>query len=161
MTKQEDPDQKARAVALRLLARREHSRLELGQKLRQRKFDSFLIDQVLNEYEANNWLSDERFADVFATQRFDQGQGPLKITAELQKRGIQSPPHWFLARTREQWVERAVQVRDRRFGLEDIREDWQEKGRQGRFLASRGFTTEQVEAALQVSLRSDQSVGGR
>mgnify|MGYP005841522215 CR=1 FL=1 len=161
MAKQEDPDQKARAVALRLLARREHSRLELDQKLRQRKFEYSVIEQVLDEYEANGWLSNERFADVFAGQRFDQGHGPLKIQAELQRRGIQAPPHWFLAMTHEQWVERAVQVRDRRFGLADIREDWQEKGRQGRFLAGRGFATEQVEAALQACLPVDQSVGGR
>jgi len=53
---QDDQDYKARATALRLLARREHSRLELSMKLRQRRFDSRLIDEVLDEYEEQGCL---------------------------------------------------------------------------------------------------------
>lgn len=163
MTKQEDSEQKARAVALRLLARREHSRLELDLKLRQRRFESVIIEKVLDEYEANDWLNNERFADVFAHQRFDLGYGPLKIIAELQQRGIQSPPQWLAGMTDRQWIESAIRVRDRRFGLSDIRHDWHERGRQGRFLSRRGYTSDQVESALEAFLTDehDQSVGGR
>jgi regulatory protein len=163
MAKQDDPEQKARAVALRLLARREHSRLELDLKLRQRKFETDLIEEVLNEYEINDWLNNERFADVFARQRFDLGYGPLKITAELQQRGIKRPPQWLLEMTDRQWTESAIRVRDRRFGLSDIRFDWGEKGRQGRFLSRRGYPSDQIESALEVFLTDaqDQSVGGR
>jgi len=163
MTKQEDSEQKARAVALRLLARREHSRLELDLKLRQRRFESAIIAKVLDEYEANNWLNDERFADVFSHQRFDLGYGPLKIIAELQQRGITRHPQRLPAMTDRQWIESAITVRDRRFGLSDIRQDWNEKGRQGRFLSRRGYASDQVEAALEAFLTDDQdqSVGGR
>jgi regulatory protein len=163
MTKQEDSEQKARAVALRLLARREHSRLELDLKLRQRRFESVIIEKVLDEYEANDWLNNERFADVFAHQRFDLGYGPLKIIAELQQRGIQSPPQWLAGMTDRQWIDSAVRVRDRRFGLSDIRHDWHERGRQGRFLSRRGYASDQVESALEALLTDDhdQSVGGR
>lgn len=163
MTKREDSEQKARAVALRLLARREHSRLELDLKLRQRRFESGIIARVLDEYEVNNWLNDERFADVFAHQRFDLGYGPLKILAELQQRGIKRPPQWLTGMTDRQWIENAIRVRDRRFGLSDIRQDWNEKGRQGRFLSRRGYASDQVESALEAFLAEDQdqSVGGR
>lgn len=163
MAKQDDPEQKARAVALRLLARREHSRLELDLKLRQRRFESAIIEKVLDEYQANDWLNNERFADVFARQRFDLGYGPLKITAELQQRGIQRLPQWLTGMTDRQWTESAIKVRDRRFGLSDIRGDWDEKGRQGRFLSRRGYASDQIESALEAFLTDDQdqSVGGR
>ena len=145
---QDDPEYKARSVALRLLARREHSRQELALKLRQRKFESALIDEVLDEYEENDWLNDDRFADIFSRQRMDQGYGPMKILAELQQRGIFRSPECLAATTESQWVEAATRLRDRRFGLADIREDWDEKGRQGRFLARRGFNSDHIEAAL-------------
>ncbi|MDI9245171.1 regulatory protein RecX [Marinobacter sp. CHS3-4] len=161
MAKQDDPEQKARATALRLLARREHSRLELDLKLRQRKVEASVIERVLDEYEENDWLSDERFADVFARQKVDLGYGPMKILAELQQRGIQRPPTWFSEMTDRDWSENAIRLRDRRFGLTNIQDDWDEKGRQGRFLARRGFAGDQVEAALDAVLDPDQSVGGR
>ena len=69
MAKQEndnDQDYKARATALRLLARREHSRLELSLKLRQRKLPGDIINAVLDDYEKEGWLDDDRFADVYA-----------------------------------------------------------------------------------------------
>jgi regulatory protein len=165
MPKQEDPEYKARSAALRLLARREHSRLELDLKLRQRKIEAPIIQAVLDEYEANDWLSNERFADVFASQRFDLGYGPIKIIAELQQRGIQQPPDWLSSMTDQQWIENATRIRERRFGLADIREDWDEKGRQGRFLAQRGYASDHIESALEVSvsntIEANQSVGGR
>lgn len=165
MAKQDDPEQKARSAALRLLARREHSRLELDLKLRQRKVEAAIIEKVLDEYEANDWLNNERFADVFARQRFDLGYGPMKIIAELQQRGIPQLPEWMASMTDQQWAESAVRIRDRRFGLADIRDDWEEKGRQGRFLARRGFASDHIESALETYLTDDQvegqSVGGR
>ena len=48
--KDQDPEYKARSAALRLLARREHSRYELALKLRQRRIEGDLIDTVLDEY---------------------------------------------------------------------------------------------------------------
>ena len=163
MAKQDDSEQKARAVALRLLARREHSRHELDLKLRQRRFEPALIEKVLDEYEACDWLNNDRFADVFARQRFDLGYGPLKITAELQQRGIQRPPQWLTEMTDQQWIESAKKLRDRRFGLSDIRQEWDEKVRQGRFLSRRGYPTDQIESALEAFFTDDQvqSVGGR
>lgn len=89
---QDDQEYKARASALRLLARREHSRLELSLKLRQRKIESAIIETVLDEYEAEGWLDDDRFADVYARQRMDIGYGPLRILGELQQRGVHRTP---------------------------------------------------------------------
>lgn len=146
---QDDQDYKARSAALRLLARREHSRLELSLKLRQRKIESDVIERVLDDYEVEGWLSDERFADVYARQRMDLGYGPLRILAELQQRGVHATPGCLRAMTDGDWIERAILLREKRFGLSDISEDWDEKVRQARFLARRGFASDQVESALE------------
>lgn len=146
---QDDQEYKARAAALRLLARREHSRLELSLKLRQRRFENGLIEEVLDEYEEQGWLDDHRFADVYARQRMDLGYGPLRILGELQQRGVHHTPECLDAMTDEDWCAVAVKLRERRFGLSDLEDDWDTKVRQARFLNRRGFSASQVERALE------------
>lgn len=148
MAKQQNPEEQLRAAALRLLARREHSRLELQRKLRQRRFPQKLIDEVLDEYEERGWLDDQRFADVYARSRMDMGYGPLRIMAELQQRGVHSTPECLAEMAEADWRRRAVELRERRFGLTDLRPDPEEKLRQARFLLRRGFSHDQVESAL-------------
>ncbi len=149
--KQHDPEYKARAVALRLLARREHSRQELSLKLRQRKIESGIIDAVLNEYENEGWLDDQRFAEVFTRQRMDMGYGPVRIMAELQQRGVHQSPDCLNEVSDEHWCQMATKLRERRFGLAPVNDDFPEKMRQARFLARRGFSSSQVEKALGVT----------
>ncbi|MBW7472380.1 regulatory protein RecX [Marinobacter sp. M216] len=146
---QDDQEYKARAAALRLLARREHSRLELSLKLRQRKIEAAIIEAVLDDYEGEGWLDDNRFADVYARQRMDLGYGPLRILGELQQRGVHHAPECLTEMTEEDWCRRAVALRAKRFGLSDLDEDWDEKVRQARFLNRRGFSAGQVERALE------------
>jgi len=158
MAKQEnsdDQDYKARSVALRLLARREHSRQELTLKLRQRQLDGSIISRVLDDYEREGWLDDDRFSDVYSRQRIDLGYGPLKVLAELQQRGIQQTPDCLDELTDADWIRNALLLRDKRFGLSDLSGNWDEKMRQARFLTRRGFTANQVERALEVSEPND------
>lgn len=77
-----------RKKAIELLARREHSRLELKQKLTSREFDSGEIEILLDELEKQDLLSEERFVEMFVRSRKNNGFGPKKIIAELQTRGI-------------------------------------------------------------------------
>lgn len=146
---QDDQEYKARAAALRLLARREHSRLELALKLRQRRFGNGLIEEVLDEYEEQGWLDDHRFADVYARQRMDLGYGPLRILGELQQRGVHHTPECLDAMTDDDWCAIAIRLRERRFGLSALEDDWDTKVRQARFLNRRGFSASQVERALE------------
>ena len=149
--KQDDPEYRARSVALRLLARREHSRHELSLKLRQRQVQQSVIELVLDDYENEGWLDDARFADVYARHRIDVGYGPVRIIAELQQRGVNLRPECLDDLSDSDWCRLAARVRDKRFGLESVNNDVQEKLRQARFLARRGFSSAQVEAALNVS----------
>ncbi|MDN6319046.1 MAG: recombination regulator RecX [Marinobacter sp.] len=158
MTKQEnseDQEYKARSVALRLLARREHSRHELVQKLRQRKLDSSIISLVLDDYEQEGWLDDDRFSEVYSRHRIEQGYGPVKVLAELQQRGIHRTPGCLAELADADWVRNASLLREKRFGLADLSADWDEKMRQARFFTRRGFTSNQVERALKVTKPDD------
>ncbi len=146
---QDDLVYKARATALRLLARREHSRQELSLKLRQRKIPADIIGSVLDEYENEGWLDDNRFADVYARQRMDLGYGPLRILGELQQRGVNKSPGCLDEMAEEDWCQQAIGLREKRFGLTDLSENWDEKLRQARFLNRRGYSASQVERALE------------
>ena len=148
--KKRDPNKQAPETALRLLARREHSRLELTMKLRQRRVEDSVIESVLDDFEDRGWLDDNRFAGVFVRQRMDAGYGPLKIQADLQQRGVGGTPPELAGVSEEHWANMAIRLRERRFGLTDISGDWAERQRQGGFLARRGFSGEQVERALEV-----------
>jgi regulatory protein len=141
-------DYKARSVALRLLARREHSRLELTRKLLQRQLSKAVIETVLDDYQEQDWLSDERFAEAYARQRIEAGYGLLRITGELSQRGVSERADTLRAMSSQDWCDQAVRLRRKRFGLLDLRGQLEERLRQMRFLQRRGFIQEQINAAL-------------
>lgn len=58
--------------------------------------------------------------------------------------------------TEEDWCRSAVLLREKRFGLDDLQNDWDEKVRQARFLNRRGFSGSQVERALEARLPSSE-----
>lgn len=137
-----------RAKALYLLARRDYSRWELQQKLMQKGFDPELIEAVLQTLENENSLNETRYIGNFIRFRQGRGMGPLKIEAQLRRQGIDEDQ----IRRDEAWQkvnakERAVAVREKRFG-EDLPQDFSERLSQMRFLQRRGFTHEQIRAAL-------------
>ena len=72
-----------------MLARREHSRRELTQKLTEKSFEKADIEELLNEFVALNWQSDQRFAESYSRSRLRNGYGPIRIQYELRERGIE------------------------------------------------------------------------
>jgi regulatory protein len=144
----EDARQQACAAALRLLARREHSELELRHKLLARQFGGDLIERVVGELAGRGLLSDRRFADVYARARFERGFGPLRIRCELQQRGVAAElVGETLAQLSADWLDSATRQRRKRFGA-DPPEDARARTRQMRFLQQRGFTGEQIRAVI-------------
>lgn len=133
-----------RRAAMDLLARREHSRAELADKLR-RKFevDAEQVEPVLDQLRADNLQSDERFAEAYVRYRRSRGVGPLLIRQELRARKVD--PELLeacLDISSEQWLETLRQVieRKRRPGIEHPK--------LYRFCLSRGFTTSQINTCL-------------
>ena len=72
--------------ALDLLSRREHSRKELYLKLISRFESKEDINLILNKLEKNKLLSDSRFTEEYVQARRRKGFGPIKISAELEKK---------------------------------------------------------------------------
>ena len=77
--------------AFRYLGRRLHAKSELKTKLLQKRYESDLIDKVMNELESKNYINDEEFAKVFAGEKIKNKQwGLTKVKAELIKKGIKT-----------------------------------------------------------------------
>ncbi|MBI3188172.1 MAG: regulatory protein RecX [Gammaproteobacteria bacterium] len=74
--------------ALGLLARREHSAVELKRKLQQKGYNSSDIDTELLQLQRDGSLSDRRFTEAYVNMRMNRGYGPMRILAELRDRGI-------------------------------------------------------------------------
>ena len=80
--------QKAMNTAVRVLARRDHTRLEIEQKLRQRGYDLEVIRDVVVECERLNYIDDERTAKVYIFQLARRGFGFRRIRLELNRKGL-------------------------------------------------------------------------
>ena len=138
----------ARHSAMNYLARREHSSLELRNKLLRKGFESAVIDKVLLQLQLDNLLSDERFAENYTRMRTAKGYGPLSIQQELQRRGIDNNLlSVFVNANDSSWASIASQVREKRFG-QDLPVNKRELAKQVRFLENRGFTYSQIKVAL-------------
>jgi len=131
-----------RERALRLLARREHSRFELARKLAQAGFAHHDIEAMLDEFEDKNWLSDRRFAESYVADHRARA-GSVKLAYELRQRGVsETVIEDVLGKNRDSELERAREVWRKKFGTMPI--DVAEKARQMRFLQGRGFALETI-----------------
>lgn len=91
LLKEDDQKYQVKQSALNFLGRRQHSRNEIRTKLRQKKFESYLIEQTLDELEQNNYVDDSLFAKIFTDEKVRlKNWGKNKIKSELIKRGITS-----------------------------------------------------------------------
>lgn len=131
-----------RYVAFNMLARREHSRKELCDKLNQRFDDQEAVTQLLDEIEQEGLQSDERFAESFVRSRVQRGQGPVKICYDLRQKGISEE---LVSGATEafdgRWMDLARDMVKGKYGLEPPT-DMKEKQRRMRFAMQRGFPAE-------------------
>lgn len=74
-------------TAVRLVARRPHSRLELQRKLRRRGFDDDAVDAALARCRERGYLDDGEFAAALVRTR-SGSRGRRAIAAELAQRGV-------------------------------------------------------------------------
>ena len=129
---------KCHAVALKMLMRREHSQLELSNKLQLKGFDDFDIKHSINLLIEQKYQSDERFSEAFILMRYNQGKGPVIISSELRKRGIENFDLSVF-----DWFELVKEVRKKKFG-QNLPSDYKTRAKQKRFLKSRGFDFDQI-----------------
>jgi len=129
--------------ALKLLARREHSRVELKRKLAIHTEDEIAIERVLDDLEARGWLSERRVVEQAVHARRARF-GAHRIERDLLAKGV----------SEEAIAEALPDIRGGE--LQAAREVWRrkfrgrlprnasERGRQARFLQGRGFGLEVI-----------------
>jgi regulatory protein len=135
-----------RQRAIRLLARREHTRAELARKLAPLGSEED-IDAVLADLSASGLLSDARAAAAYVRSNASRF-GAARLRQTLRRKGVESeliddqlaqadlPDE--MARAREIWA--------RKFSAPPA--DAREWARQARFLQGRGFSTDTIRRLL-------------
>jgi len=138
------PKRSAYDKALGLLARREHSRKELGTKLRQSGYEGDEAAEALDRLGEQHYQDDDRFAGALLRSRIAQGYGPVRLRMELKTHGLAD------ARIRElldeaevDWAAAAAAQLRRRYGGAGA-SDPAERARRAQFLLRRGFAAATV-----------------
>lgn len=79
----------AEYAAMTYLARAEHCRTALTQKLIKKNIDRKAIEPALDYLEGVRYLDDERFAGAWLrTRSIDHAEGRIRLAAELASRGV-------------------------------------------------------------------------
>jgi len=133
-----------RRTAMDLLARREHGRVELTRKLRQRGALPEMIDTALDRLTEEGLLSESRYLESFVSYRARSGYGPLRIREELSQRGLQrTDVELALRESGINWQEQLEDTWRRKFSGH-LPIDARERAKQGRFLSYRGYSMEMI-----------------
>ncbi len=145
--------------AMRILSQRDHSRDELKRKLQlnnqraawlqqqeSQPIPEALLEKVLDWCQENGWLNDQRFTERFIQSRARKGYGPKRVRMELQQKGIDRDEiNQALFDSEVDWSQCAAEVAKRKFG-EPLPQSWAEKSKVQRFLMSKGFMMEDIQA---------------
>jgi regulatory protein len=134
-------------LAVAALARREHSRVELERKLQRRLQEETAADiaLVLDRLQARGLLSDQRMAVALVRTRSAR-YGRLRLQQELQRRGVDRETIAACLPPVEDESAAATALWERKFGQRATTP--QERARQGRFLAARGFASSVIARIL-------------
>jgi len=126
-----------------LLARREHSRSELGRKLSPNAESREALDALLDSLEQKKQLSDERFATERA-RSLSRKFGAARIRQDLKAKGIDAE---LVGRVSvEGELERARAILDRKY--REPAATREERAKRMRFLQGRGFSSDVIRSLL-------------
>ncbi len=132
-----------------MLGGREHSEAELRTKLVRRYpgLTQSHLDELIEELQALNLLSDVRFTETLIRSRIAKGYGPYYIARELAAKGVsKSLAQEHLERMDTDWFELAQSLVERRHpGASLVEADW---SKAIRFLQRRGFAGQVISAAV-------------
>jgi len=126
-----------RARALRLLARREHSPLELERKLRPHAESPEALAGLISGLIARNQLSEARYAEE-RVRWLARKYGAAKIRHDLKSKGVD--PSIVERISPADDLQRAAEILKRKFRAPAATRE--ERARRMRFLQSRGFSSE-------------------
>lgn len=132
--------------ALRLLAGREHSRAELQRKLSTHETEPGELAKALDELEAKGFINEQRVLESVVHRRSAR-LGAARVRQELQAKGLNPQAvAEAVAGLQDSEEARAREVWRKKFG--EAPNDAAERGKQMRFLLTRGFSAEAVRRVL-------------
>jgi len=138
--------------ALKLLARRDHFRAELAEKLRRKSFEQDDIDRAVERLDTLGLLDDEALAGRFVEFRsVDRGWGPHRLMMELRRRGVDSNLAERVSRIAGELHDRALEAAVRKVEVRAKRRWWrlpEGRARLVKSLIARGFTTDVAYRAV-------------
>lgn len=133
--------------ALRLLAQREHSRVELERKLAAFEEVPGTLAQALDALQAKDFINEQRVVDSVVHRRAPR-LGAGRVRQELERKGLdREAVASAVAALASTELARARDVWQKKFGGTSA-VDAADRARQMRFLASRGFSGEVVRRVL-------------
>lgn len=182
----ESGSQSLRGKALDLLSRRDYSRRELSRKLSRHATDTAVnslsddddlivpeyaeaeedaalerdqeCELLLDEFEEQGWLSDQRFASAFVSSRARRGIGPQRLLQELRQKGVSAEDaRQAVDNGDTDWFESALQcaLKKQAAGGRSEKDPRKQKAVLVRFLMYRGFSGDQIQYALEETLKDD------
>ncbi len=132
--------------ALRYLATREHSRMELERKLKPHAESAEQLAQVLNELTAKDFISEARVVESVINRRAAKF-GAARVKHELLGKGLDAElVAEAMSGLKATEVERARQIWQRKFDGQSL--DAAGRGKQMRFLAARGFSGDTIRKVV-------------
>ncbi len=111
-----------------------------------------LVDQLRTE----KLLDDRRYTENFVAYHAARGQGPLRVRADLRRKGLEGLLVEECLGAYPDWIVHLRKARQKKFGA-PAPGNYADKQRQSKFLGYRGFTGAQIRMALgfDIDLDSD------
>lgn len=137
------------AYCLRLLARREHSQLELLNKCLLKGFNKNVCLAVIDDLAERGWQSNDRYAESYAKSRMQKGFGPVAIAYELSQNGIHDVNLDIIIETvAGSWLDLIEQVYHKKYhhSIFMSRNEW---AKCYQFLMQRGFPSALINTFFQ------------
>ena len=132
--------------ALRALAGREYSRVELQRKLASVEAEPGELTKILDELATKGFINEQRVADSVAYRRGAK-LGTARVVQELKAKGVDPDAvAQAAAALKATELDRAREVWRKKFG--NTAQGSADRSKQMRFLASRGFAPEVIRKAV-------------
>jgi regulatory protein len=134
-------------AALDALARRDLACADLRRKLLEKGYDAAVVAPLIDALRAEKLLDDRRYAENFVAYHAARGTGPVRVRAELQRRGLDRILIEECLDAFPDWMVHLRRAQQKKFGAK-VPSAHADKQRQAKFLGYRGFTSAQIRTAL-------------
>ncbi|MFC3031092.1 regulatory protein RecX [Pseudoalteromonas fenneropenaei] len=144
--------QKLRRYAVWLLSRRDYSKTQLTQKLRQKCQGEAFVQALLAWCEKLGYIDDARFCEQYVRRQLEKGVGRQRIMAEAYAKGVaRQAVENYLNDLQIDWYEQACNAYNKKFLKPFNNKDYQEKAKRQRYMAGRGFGFDEIAYAMQAA----------